>query len=164
MKTIRTFALVATAFALTAPAFAGGPECEKAAKGASVAHHKKCTATTEECQKYMQEARNRWLGLELDDSDKLTVTKVIPGSPAESAGFRKGDVLLAFNGVAFGEANHDKLKAMKSKLKAGDEVQYTVRRSGVKQDLRATLATMPDEIYTAWTKEHMQEHTAIAAK
>ena len=43
-----------------------------------------------------------WVGVELRIDEKQgthTIEKVIPGSPAESAGIRPGDLLVAINGV-----------------------------------------------------------------
>ena len=122
----------------------------------------------EDCQKMMTEAKTRgWLGLELDQTEPdgdLTITKVIPGSPASKAGFREGDVLLSLNGVTFGEENEKKIAAIRKSQKPGDSVTYNVRRNGSEQNLTAQLGTMPDEIYTAMVNEHMKEHTEVASR
>jgi predicted metalloprotease with PDZ domain len=163
-------AVLPVAFALAGgSALAGGPDCQKGAAAASTAHaHKKCTMSKEDCMHAMAEAKARgWLGLELDKNEAdgtLTITKVVTGSPAAAAGFREGDVLLALNGVTFDEKNHDKLGAIKKAAKPGDRVTYNVRRNGSDQNISAILGTMPEEVYTAWTKEHMKEHAAVAAR
>ncbi len=150
-------------------AFAGGAECAKTAAAANVAKHdhKQCSMTKDECQQMMAEAKTRgWLGLELDKSDAstITVTKVVPGSPAAQAGFREGDQLLAYNGVTFSEANQDKIKSIWQAQKPGATVTYNVRRNGAEQNLTAQLGTMPSEIYTAMVGEHMKEHAEVASR
>src|SRR5262249_33300433 len=130
-------------FALAAPALAGGPECQKAAAAAQTAQmdHKHCTASKEECMKYMQDAKaHGWLGIEYDKTEdgNMVIGKVLPDSPAAKAGFQKGDVLTALNGITFTEANKDKLAAARKDLWPGSNVTYSVKRNGYSKDLSAT--------------------------
>jgi S1-C subfamily serine protease len=81
------------------------------------------------------------------------VTGVAAGSPAESAGFRKGDVLVAFNGIALTEANQEALKKAKTGLSVGSRVTYTVSRAGARSQITATLAEVPREVLAQWEKE-----------
>src|SRR5262245_57635424 len=100
-------------FALAAPPLAGGAERQKAAQTAQM-DHKHCTASKEECMKYMQDAKaHGWLGIEYDKTEdgNMVIGKVLPGSPAAKAGFENGDVLTAFNGIPLTDANKDKLAA-----------------------------------------------------
>ena len=153
-------------FALAAPALAGGAECQKAAQTAQM-DHKHCTASKEECMKYMQEARTHgWLGIDYDKTEdgNMVIGKVLPGSPAAKAGFEKGDVLTALNGIQFTEANKDKLAAARKDLWPGSNVTYSVKRNGVSKDVTATLGKMPDDVYQAMVTEHMKEHVDVAAK
>jgi S1-C subfamily serine protease len=122
---------------------AGGEKCAKDAK-AHAAH----TAMTEK-------AKHGWLGLELDKSASgYAVTGVAAGSPAEKAGFRKGDVLVAFNGIALTDANKDALKKAKMGASVGSRVTYTVSRSGAQRQVTATLAEVPPEVLAQWEKEY----------
>lgn len=151
--------LVATAV------LAGGPECHKdAAKASNTAKH--CTMSAEECKKGMAEAKNRgWLGIEGDAAEdgSWLISKVVPGSPAEAAGFHAGDVLYAMNGVTINEGNEAKLMAMRKELKPGSAVTYTVKRGAAETRLSATLGTMPEKVYQQMVAEHMKEHEAIAS-
>jgi S1-C subfamily serine protease len=149
------------------PVVAGGPDCAKAEAEKNVAQaHKKCDMAAADCKQMMAEARNAgWLGLKLDASDgEMVVTEVVAGSPAEKAGFRAGDALLAVNGVTYAEENHAKLKEMKKTLKPGSTASYNVRRGAAQQTLTATLGTMPEEVYTAWVSEHMKDHAEVASR
>ncbi|HEX4824577.1 MAG TPA: PDZ domain-containing protein [Candidatus Polarisedimenticolaceae bacterium] len=153
-------------FALAAPALAGGAECQKAAQTAGM-DHKHCTASKEECMKYMQDARNHgWLGIEYDQTENgnMVIGKVVSGSPAEKAGFAKGDVLTALNGIALTDANKDKLAAARKDLWPGSNVTYSIKRNGYSKDVSATLGKMPDDVYQAMVTEHMKEHVDVAAK
>ncbi|HET6278451.1 MAG TPA: PDZ domain-containing protein, partial [Candidatus Polarisedimenticolia bacterium] len=80
-------AVLGLAVLAAAPAFAG---------------EGKCNASTQECLDKMAAHMkdSGWVGVELEKSDigGYEVAKVIPGSPAEEAGIRAGDVLFAMNG------------------------------------------------------------------
>lgn len=67
-------------------------------------------------------------------SKQLIVTSPIPGSPAEKAGFKPGDVIIAVNGV---NTTGKDLAAVKSLIqgKAGTSVAITVQRSGLSQPI-----------------------------
>ncbi|HJQ96838.1 MAG TPA: PDZ domain-containing protein [Candidatus Polarisedimenticolaceae bacterium] len=163
MRTVNLIAPLA-AFALAIPAFAGGAECEKAAAAAHTASAK-CTASKEECAKYMAASRKAgWLGVEYDKSEAgtIAVKKIVPGSPAEKAGFQVGDVLVALNGVDI--RDKEKVSAVKKDLLPGSTATYTVKRDGWNKELTAKLGTMPDAVYQAMYDEHMKEHVAVAAK
>jgi len=164
MRRSSTLVLLIGLVLVAAPVLAGGADCQK--KAAQASH--KCEMSAEECQKWMAEAKTRpWLGVDLD-IDKaaatLTVIRVVPNSPAERAGFRAGDQLVAMNGVPYGEESKDQLAAIKKSLKFGDTVTYTVRRAGAEERLAATLTHMPESVYVAMVEEHKKEHTEIASR
>ncbi len=154
-------------FVVSSLVLAGGADCHKAEKASNTAHAgKKCSMSTEDCKREIAEAKNRgWLGLKLEQGEggSLTILEVVPQSPAEKAGFREGDVLLALNGVTMSEENHEKLYAMRKKSRPGDSVTYSVRRGERDESISAVLGTMPADVYTAYSGEHMKEHVAAAA-
>ncbi len=68
----------------------------------------------------------------------VAVAEVLAGSPAEAAGIRAGDLLLAFDGEALAD-----LRAYAEALRArspGDQVTLTLRRDGAELTVTATLA------------------------
>src|SRR5512137_2880506 len=91
--------LALVALLLPATALAGGKDY-------------KCKVDTQTCLNTMaQKLQGRgWVGLEFDDKDPKTmaVTRVVPGSPAESAGFKVGDVLVSVDGARFADNTEDK--------------------------------------------------------
>ncbi len=68
----------------------------------------------------------------------VRVQAVLPGSPAQRAGLKTGDIITGMDGVAIGDLRALS-KALKSR-KPGDHVAITVRRGQQTITLRATLA------------------------
>jgi S1-C subfamily serine protease len=104
-----------------------------------------------------------WVGIELDSDDTgvLTVTKVEPDSPAEAAGLKQGDVLLALNGIRFSEENKEAMKGAQAKMTIGATVTYTVDRAGRNMDMDITLGSIPDTVMAKWIGRHMIDHASI---
>ncbi|MDQ3918038.1 MAG: DegQ family serine endoprotease, partial [Acidobacteriota bacterium] len=71
------------------------------------------------------------------------VSEVRPGSPAASAGVRRGDVIVAFNGQPVADDNS--LRNMVARTQPGSPVTFAVVRDGRELQLRATLAELPVE-------------------
>ena len=97
-----------------------------------------------------------WLGVQIQEvdpalaesfgMDKPTgalVARVFPGSPAEAAGFRDGDVILAFGGHDIPSAAA--LPPRVGSTPPGEEVDVTVLRDGERQRLGVTLGELPEE-------------------
>jgi membrane-associated protease RseP (regulator of RpoE activity) len=68
----------------------------------------------------------------------VRVASVTPGSPAEKAGVREGDILVRLDGQAI--ANLEGYSAMLRTLKPGQTVQLVLARAGVEQTLAVTAA------------------------
>ncbi|MBP9762174.1 trypsin-like peptidase domain-containing protein [Patescibacteria group bacterium] len=62
---------------------------------------------------------------------------IIPGSPAEKAGLKERDVILAINGQKLDEMHS--LSAQVTRFAPGDEVELTLLRNGKEQKLRLKL-------------------------
>lgn len=170
MKTKLWISLIVLALLVAAPALAGGSECaarkaaHAASQTASQAHG--CTADTQFCLNQMAtKLKNKgWVGIELDvdeTSGVMTVSRVEYDSPAQAAGMRKGDVLVALNGVRFDNEDKEMLHAAKSQMKVGSRVSYTVKRDGYKKKLDVTLAAVPDDVMARWVGQHMLSHATI---
>jgi len=157
-KTIAILAILAVV-ALTAPVLAGE------------GHN--CTAGTQECLDKMAAklASKGWVGIELDKTDagEMVITKVIKNSPAQEAGLKKGDILVAMNGLSLtdeSEMNQKKLEKTWMSFKPGNEVAYAIDRNGKKTKAKITLGQMPEELVASYVGRHMMEHatTAVAKK
>jgi C-terminal processing protease CtpA/Prc len=156
MKPTVTLLALTMVFALVTAAFAGGngQNCDtKDAAHAKAAHAKKAEL-----------AAKGWLGIDTQ-KDEATgayrVSKIAAGSPAEQAGFRVGDVLVAFNGIPV--KDKERIKAAKASIAVGSQVSYTVARAGAEQRLTATLAPVPDQVLAEWMAKEEKEAKAQVA-
>jgi S1-C subfamily serine protease len=110
-------------------------------------------------------ASHGWLGLETDKNaaGAYVVKDVVAGSPAEKAGFRKGDVLVALQGVRFANADPEAMKKVKAGFLPGKQVTYTIERGGAEQQVTATLAAMPRDVLAKRIGEHvLDSHLDVA--
>jgi serine protease Do len=85
------------------------------------------------------------------------VNEVRPASPAATAGVRRGDVIVAFNGSAVSDSNA--LRNMIARTQPGTPVSFTVARDGRELQLSATLSELPVEK----SKEDEDEQAAASA-
>jgi C-terminal processing protease CtpA/Prc len=156
MKTLSSILSLAVLLGLAAVGLAGGDY--------------KCDQPAQSCLDAMaaKYAERGWLGIETEKAgDAYAVSEVVAGSPAEAAGFRTGDVLVALNGIDFNSGDKNELKKVKSSLHPGTKVKYTVRRAGGETQLVATLGAVPEEVLAQWVGEHMLDqhsHVRVAAK
>lgn len=122
----------------------------------------KCDADGDACLVKMKAklAEKAWLGIEMDknDHDMLVIKKVYQDSPAQQAGFQKGDILLTMQGEEYTKANKPAIKKLYTGLKPGSDVQYVVKRQDAKVELDATLAHVPKDVQMEWIAKHMKEH------
>jgi C-terminal processing protease CtpA/Prc len=128
-------------------------------------HHSKCTMSTQDCLDHMAAKMKSggWVGVELDQNEEtgtLTVLKVVPGSPAESAGIQPGDILYALNGVQINKDNEEKLQKVRKEWQPGQSVNYTLKRNGADKQVTLTLAPMPADVLARYIGQHMLEHAS----
>ena len=75
--------------------------------------------------------------LGVDQGPGVVVYQVQPGSAADRAGLRRGDIITALNGTAVNDQNS--FRNMIAGTAPGSEVTLTVKRDGREQQVRATL-------------------------
>ncbi|HET6380648.1 MAG TPA: trypsin-like peptidase domain-containing protein [candidate division Zixibacteria bacterium] len=80
----------------------------------------------------------------LIDSGDPNQPAVIPGSPAEAAGLRAGDVIVAVNGSRV-DASDDLAEHILA-YRPGDEITLRVLRGSSTREVRLTLGTLPDNL------------------
>jgi S1-C subfamily serine protease len=112
------------------------------------------------------EQRPGWLGMgftyEAGTEGKdgwLHVRHVLAGSPADAAGIKPQDLIVAVNGKP--PRFKSSVEAMRSlsSLRPGDRVTFVVTRAGTRRTVKVTAAPMPDFYYERW-----KQNEAIGAK
>ncbi|HEX7050627.1 MAG TPA: PDZ domain-containing protein [Longimicrobiales bacterium] len=73
------------------------------------------------------------IGISVADGEPLRIAAVMPGSPAERADLRPGDILLRIDGE---EADAAKLRAFADSLDPGQPVRLRIRRDDQERDAR----------------------------
>jgi serine protease Do len=76
------------------------------------------------------------------DVERAEVEKVLPGSPADRAGMKVGDVILRFNGRKV--SDFPSLKRLVGQCEPGDEVPVDVRRGNQRLRLTIIIGTSAD--------------------
>ncbi|GFO70389.1 peptidase [Geomonas limicola] len=79
----------------------------------------------------------------LDEARGALVAEVVPGSPAEKAGLRAGDIILEFDGKAVRDMTE--LPRLVAGTAVGKTVQLKLLRDGKKTAKSVTLARLPAE-------------------
>jgi serine protease Do len=82
------------------------------------------------------------------------VSDIVPGGPAEAAGFRRGDVILEMNGRAV--KDYHELPRMVASMSPGEKVAFKALREGKEITISAVVGEMKEEetIKTAETVEN----------
>ncbi len=106
------------------------------------------------------EVTRGWLGVAIQDispeiaeyygveeKNGVLVTEVFEGDPADRAGIKAKDIIVAVNGKAV-KATRD-LTRMIADIEVGDTAGVTVLRNGRKKEIRVTIAKREDERMTS---------------
>ncbi len=84
-------------------------------------------------------------------TDGALISDISPGSPAEKAGLRRGDVVVEFDGKPIKEfTSLSKLVGMKT---PGTSFKITILRDGKPKDLSVVLGEMPDDQTAAESRQ-----------
>ena len=89
--------------------------------------------------------------LGLESAKGALVTSVEPGSPAEQAGIRQGDIITQLNGEEIEDSNQ--LRNRIAALKPGAEVTIAIVHDGKQQQVRAKLIELSDESARASSRQ-----------
>lgn len=101
---------------------------------------------------YVTQGGTGWLGISYEThwiqqgdrcEPQLFVDHVIQGSPAERAGLRAGDAILALDGERLPPSG---LQLLSSRLRSGDSLSLRLRREGRERDVVAVAGQRPDRV------------------
>jgi C-terminal processing protease CtpA/Prc len=128
----------------------------------------KCPLDVQTCLNKMAAAlKSRgWLGIEYNDAmdaEPNKITRVVPGSPAERAGFKVGDVMLSLEGFKYADITEEKCapcEFMKKNWTPERKIRLVVSRGGKEIELTPTLASLPADVIALQIGMHMLEHVA----
>lgn len=126
----------------------------------------KCEHSTQECLDYMatKMKNSGYVGVELEGIDNAPgnlVKRVLEGGPAEAAGVKDGDVLLAINDVKLIEENMEKIREIWTTSAPGDHVVWAVARGDKSVKCQITLGSMPADVLARYVGEHMLQHAQV---
>ncbi len=95
------------------------------------------------------QAQSAWLGIDAESSgQRITITEVLPNSPAKRGGLRVGDVITSFQGKAV-KGDLDGLALALSKMKPQTQVRMQVLRGDARLPIKVILGTSPSTRKTA---------------
>jgi S1-C subfamily serine protease len=80
-------------------------------------------------------------GLSVDDDQGVLVIRVVPGSPADKAGLRAGDVISQIDGQAVKDA--DALQQVVESSQVGTNLQLALKRNGQEMNLAVKAGAYP---------------------
>ena len=90
----------------------------------------------------------------LEKPEGALVAKVLPGSPAEDAGLKEGDIIYSFNGQSINRSGD--LPHQVGRIPPETDAEVGVVRGGKKQSVTVTIGLLPapgEELKTAKSKE-----------
>lgn len=98
---------------------------------------------------------------QLDRPRGALVAQILPDSPAASAGFKQGDVILRYGGEPVEESSQ--LPRMIGATPVGKTVAMSVLRNGQPLEIKATIARLepPPEAPVATMDEHSDPHLGV---
>jgi serine protease Do len=96
-----------------------------------------------------------WLGVVIQEitpeiaetigvKEGILISQIAPGSPAEKAGLKVGDIIVAIDGEKVREVRGLQFRVMKTP--PGTEVTLTIIRGGKEQTIKAKVGEMPEEV------------------
>jgi len=131
--------------------------------------HKQCEQSAAVCAETMKEqfSKRGWVGINMDydeEAHATVITNVVANSPAERAGFQKGDLLRGLNGVDYTEDNEKLLKEQYASFQPGSVATFKVDRDGKTLDLKVELESIPEAILAQWIGQHVLEYHQAEAE
>ncbi|MEK7286769.1 MAG: DegQ family serine endoprotease [Nitrospirota bacterium] len=100
-------------------------------------------------------ALGKEFGLPADESKGSLVTDVMPDSPADKAGLKRGDVILSFVNREIEDSSH--LRNMVARTPVGTKASVKILRDKKQKEIIVTLSEQPKEVAQKGDIENEQE-------
>lgn len=130
------------------------------------ADNPKCNGTARECEQSIRQlvSGRRYFGATVQDRNPgLIVNSVHPNSPAERAGLRPADQLIAMNGKSLVKASGRELKQLIADARPTGRIWMIVSRRGAYMKLETRLEPYSKEQVAKMVAAHLaQTHTTTA--
>lgn len=128
----------------------------------AVAGEKKCSVAARKCENQIREMLRgrRWLGVEFEKTRfGIMIRGVVPGSPAQEAGFLVDDQILAVNGrdMSHAEIQQVKQSLQEARRKTDGKLNVVVTRYGHIRRVHARLGELPKEHVDKVVEAHLRE-------
>lgn len=101
-------------------------------------------------------------GLNLNEKDGVLVSDVTPGSPADKAGIKRGDVVLEFDGKKVDEVSD--LTNMAAVAEPGSDVKIKLLHDGKPMDLTIKLTEFPEEAAPEEAETTAEEYLGLSVQ
>jgi len=98
----------------------------------------------------------------LKEPEGALVADVIEGSPAEKAGIKSGDIIVAYNGKKI--KNRDALPRLVAATEVGKKAKVTIIRDGKKMDLDVVIGELKDETVTASRRQEVEKDYGLVVQ
>jgi predicted metalloprotease with PDZ domain len=124
-----------------------------------------CTQDTQTCLNYLAAKADEeaYIGVDAEpvEGKGYKLTKVNYGSPAEKAGLKAGDIIVALGGFTLAEESEEMKKFWKENMKPGNTVAYTFIRKGKEKTTEIKLVKMPEDAFAKKVGMHMIQHAEM---
>lgn len=94
---------------------------------------------------------------ESDEPRRATVASLIPGGPADRAGLRPGEVVVAIDGERLGSNPGPILRRKLPTFRIGQRIVYTVLRGGIEVDVTMVAEPAPEAVIRTGIANHLLE-------
>jgi serine protease Do len=101
-------------------------------------------------------------GLNLKEDGGVLVSDVTPGSPADKAGIKRGDVVVEFEGKKVDDVSD--LTTMAAVAEPGTDVNIKLLHEGEPRDITVKLSEFPDEEVAAEEMDNTEEELGLSVK
>lgn len=142
--------------------------CSTAATVLVAGENERCPATANECERQIRQilVGKRYLGLHVIEVAGLglTIKSVVPGSPAEKAGFTEGDRIIAVNERWTTDATPVIFKQMIADTREDGRIRILILRGGVHRRIEARMSPYSKTQIDKIVASHMaRSHSATAS-